>query len=73
MDNDVLKKYKRKDTFNALWQSLPPYLESTVPNEEFSRVSQWQVKEMRKLVKIVLPVLNASLCQPSNEQCLSFL
>jgi len=67
-----LKKYERNDAFDALWQSLSPYPGFPVPNKEYTWVSQWQGKEMQNLVKIVLPVLKASLFQPSTEQCFHF-
>jgi hypothetical protein len=36
-----LKKHKRKDIFNALWQTLPTYSGFALRNKKYSRVSQW--------------------------------
>ena len=67
-----LKKHSRKNAFDELWQALPLYPDSSAPNKEYSRVSQWHGKEMRNLIKIILPVLKVALRQPSTEQCLPF-
>ena len=60
-----LKKYKRLQTFDAIWKSLAAYPSYSAPNKEYSRVSQWTAKEMRNLVKVILPCFAASLCHPN--------
>jgi hypothetical protein len=60
-----LKKYKRLQTFDAIWKSLAVYPGYSAPNKEYSRVSQWTGKEMRNLVKVILPCFAASLRRPS--------
>ena len=52
-------------TFDAIWKSLAVYPAYSAPNKEYSRVSQWTGKEMRNLVKVILPCFAASLRRPS--------
>ena len=56
-----LKKHGRKERFDAIWKSLSPYLGFTAPNKAYSQVIQWQGKEMRNLVRILLPCFASSL------------
>ena len=60
-----LKKHKRLGSFDELWISMPPYPGFSPPNKEYSRVSQWQGKEMRNLVKVLVPCLTAALQLPN--------
>ena len=60
-----LKKYKRLQTFDAIWKNLSAYPGYSAPNKEYSRISQWTGKEMRNLVKVILPCFAASLSRPS--------
>jgi hypothetical protein len=60
-----LKKYKRLQSFDAIWKSLAAYPGYFPPNKEYSRISQWTGKEMRNLVKVILPCFAASLRRPS--------
>ena len=64
MDNGFLKKYKRLQTFNAIWKSLAAYPNYSELNKEYSRIFQWTRKEMRNLVKVILLCFAASLCRP---------
>src|SRR5947209_5206285 len=52
-------------TFDAVWKSLPTYPGYSLPNKEYSRVSQWTGKEMRNLVKVLLPCFAATRWHPS--------
>ncbi|KAG0633391.1 hypothetical protein HOY80DRAFT_896568 [Tuber brumale] len=60
-----LKKYKTLQAFDAVWKNLPAYPGYSPPNKEYSRVSQWTGKEMRNLVRGLLPCFAAALCHPS--------
>ena len=60
-----LKKFKRLQSFDAIWKSLAVYPGYSAPNKEYSRISQWTGKEMRNLVKVILPCFAASLRRPS--------
>jgi hypothetical protein len=60
-----LKKYKRLQAFDAIWKSLDVYPGYSAPNKEYSRISQWTGKEMKNLVKVILPCFAASLRRPS--------
>ena len=64
-----LKKYKQLQTFDAFWKSLAADPGYSPPNNEYSRISQWTGKEMRKLVKVILPCFAASLCRPNAAEC----
>lgn len=63
-----LKKHKRKDEFDTIWARIPSYPGFNAMNKPYSQVSQWQGKEMRNLVKVLLPALAASLRRPTAEQ-----
>ena len=67
-----LKKYKRLQPFHAIWKSLAAYPNYSAPNKEYSEVSQWTGKEMRNLVKVILPCFAACLCHPNAAECLIF-
>ncbi|KAG0632929.1 hypothetical protein HOY80DRAFT_854248, partial [Tuber brumale] len=67
-----LKKYMRLQAFDAIWKNLPAYPGYSPPNKEYSRVSQWTGKEMRNLVRVLLPCFAAALCRPSTGECLIF-
>ena len=60
-----LRKYKRLQIFDALWKSLAVYPGYSALNKEYCRISQCTGKEMRNLVKVILPCFAASLCRPS--------
>ena len=68
MDNRILKKFKRLQSFDAIWKSLAVYPGYSAPNKEYSRISQWNEKEMRNLVKVILPCFAAALCRPSTTE-----
>ena len=61
---ELLKKYKQLQTFDAIWMSLAAYSGYLAPNKEYSRIPQWTRKELRNLVKVLLPAFEASLCRP---------
>ena len=58
-----LKKYKQLQGLDAIWKSLAAYPGYSAPNKEYSRIFQWTRKEMRNLVKVILPCFVASLCR----------
>ena len=60
-----LKKYKRLQTFDALWKSLAAHPGYSPLNKEYSPISQWTGKDMRNLIKVILPFFAASLCRPN--------
>ncbi|KAG0640203.1 hypothetical protein HOY80DRAFT_885059 [Tuber brumale] len=66
------KKYKRLQAFDAVWKNLPAYPGYSPPNKESSRVSQWTGKEMRNLVRVLLPCFATAICRPSTAECLIF-
>ncbi|KAG0640986.1 hypothetical protein HOY80DRAFT_859151, partial [Tuber brumale] len=67
-----LKKYKRLQAFDAVGKNLPAYPGYSPPNKEYSRVSQWTGKEMRNLVRVLLPCFTAALRRPSTTEPLVF-
>ena len=60
-----LKDHKRHALFDAIWSVVPAYPALLRFNKPYSAVSQWQGKEMRTLGRILLPVLSATLFNPS--------
>jgi len=60
-----LKQFKRLQLFNAIWKSLAVYPGYSAPNKAYSGISQWTGKDMRYLVKVILPCFAAALCRPS--------
>ena len=60
-----LKKHKQLGSFDEVWMSMPPYPGLSPFNKEYSRISQWQGKEMRNLVKVLVPCLAAALQRPN--------
>ena len=65
-----LKKYKQLQTFNAIWKSLAVYPAYSAMNKVYSRIiSQWTGKEIRNVVKAILPGFAISLRRPSAVQC----
>ncbi|KAG0633437.1 hypothetical protein HOY80DRAFT_896527, partial [Tuber brumale] len=67
-----LKKYKRLQAFDAIWKNLPAYPGYPRPNKEYSRVSQGTGKEMRNLVRVLLPCFATALCHLSTAERLIF-
>ena len=61
----------RLTTFDHLWSRLPPYPGFTRPNKAYRSVSQWQGKEMRNLLRVLLGVFAASLSRTSGVKPLS--
>lgn len=68
---DFLNFVGRTTTFDYLWSRLPPYPGFTAPNKAYRSVSQWQGKEMRNLLRVVLGVFAASLSRTTDLQSLS--
>ncbi|KAG0641166.1 hypothetical protein HOY80DRAFT_863214, partial [Tuber brumale] len=58
--------------FDAAWKNLPAYPGFSPPNKEYSGVSQWTRKEMRNLVRVLLPCFATALCRPSTAERLIF-
>ena len=67
-----LKKHNRLGSFDKVWMLLPPYPGFSPPNKEYSRVLQWQGKEMRNLVKVLVPCLAAALRRPNATEHIPF-
>ena len=59
----ILKKCKRVQTFDAIWKTLAAYLGYSALNKEYSRISLFTRKEMRNLIKVILPCFATSLCR----------
>ena len=65
-----LKKYKRLQTFEAIWKSLAVDATYSAPNKVYRQIiSQWTGKEIRNVVKAILPCFAISLRRPSAVQC----
>ena len=48
-------------TFNHTWSRLPPFPRFIRPNKAYRSVTQWQGKEMRNLLRVLLGVFTAAL------------
>ncbi|KAF8441952.1 hypothetical protein BGX38DRAFT_1144152 [Terfezia claveryi] len=47
--------------FDHIWSRLPPFPGFTRPNKAYRAVTQWQGKEMRNLLQVLLAVFTAAL------------
>lgn len=58
--------------FDAVWKEMPHYPDLVCPIKAYSELSQWQRKEMRNFVHIVLRALASALHTPPPAQLLPF-
>ncbi|KAF8414436.1 hypothetical protein EV426DRAFT_579176 [Tirmania nivea] len=63
---DFLEHIGRLTIFDHLWSRLPPFPEFTRPNKAYRSISQWQGKEMRNLLRVLLGVFTAVLSQTTD-------
>ena len=63
---EFLSYVGRTTTFDYMWSRLPPYPGFTRPNKAYRSVSQWQGKEMRNLLRVILAVFTAALDRTSD-------
>jgi hypothetical protein len=62
-----LKSHRRLGWFEDAWM-VPPYPGLTVPNKPYRQVIQWQGKDMRNLMKFLVPVFASALRNPAPSQ-----
>jgi len=67
-----LKKHRQLQAFHDVWKALPPYSGFVVPKNTYSKVTQWQEKELRNLGPSIFRVLTVALRQPGGEQLIPF-
>ena len=67
-----LEQHSRIDKFNHLWPMMPPYPGFTRFDKAYSLVTQWSGKEMKALGRVIVPVLAATLLNPSASQKIPF-
>jgi len=67
-----LKKHRRLQAFDDVWNALPPYPGFWVPKKAYRKVAQWQGKEIRNLGRCILGVLAVVLRQPQSSQVIPF-
>ncbi|KAF8415574.1 hypothetical protein BGX38DRAFT_1074797, partial [Terfezia claveryi] len=58
---EFLDHIGRLTVFDHIWSRLPPFPGFTRPNKAYRSVSQWQGKEMRNLLRVLLAVFAAAL------------
>ena len=63
---ECLSYVERTTTFDYMWSRFPPYSGFTRPNKACRSVSQWQGKEMRNLLCVILAVFTAALDRTSD-------
>jgi hypothetical protein len=56
-----MKTHKRLDKYNAIWLSVPADHDLTAKNLSYEEVSQWNGKQMKKMSRYLLGVVNQSL------------
>jgi hypothetical protein len=56
----------RLTVFDHIWSRLPPFPEFTILNKAYRSVTQWQGKEMRNLLRVLLAVFTASLSRTTD-------
>ena len=65
---DFLKYYKKLDLFDKIWKNLETFPGIYVPRKAYTQISQWQGKEMRGFMRIILPCLVIALRNPTSSQ-----
>ncbi|KAF8448465.1 hypothetical protein BGX38DRAFT_1189143 [Terfezia claveryi] len=63
---EFLDHVGRLTVFDHIWSRLPPFPEFTRPNKAYRSVTQWQGKEMRNLLWVLLAVFTAVLTRRSD-------
>jgi len=53
-------------TFDHIWSRLPPFPGFTRPKKAYRSVTQWQGKEMRNLLRVLLGVFSAALSRTTD-------
>jgi len=56
-----MKTHKRLEKYNAIWSSVLAYHDLTPKTKSYEEVSQWNVKEMKKMSQYLLGVVTQSL------------
>jgi len=67
-----LKKHRRLEAFDKVWNALPPYPGFLVPKKAYREVTQWEGKEMRNLGRCALGIQAVTLRQPGSAQLIAF-
>jgi hypothetical protein len=67
-----LEQHSIIDKFNQLWAMMPPYPRFARLNKLYSHVTEWSGKEMKALVRVIVPVLAATLLNTSASQRIPF-
>jgi len=67
-----LKKHGGLQAFDDIWKALPRYPGFLVPKRAYTKVTQWQGKEMRNLGLCILEVFAVALPQPGGAQAIPF-
>ena len=62
-----LAHHKRLAVFNRLWSTIGPYPGFSLFRKPYTMVTQWQGKELKMHGRMILPILGASLLEPSAE------
>ena len=58
---EFLQYVGRLTIFDHIWLQLPPYPGFTRPNKAYHSVTQWQGKEMKNVLRVILSVFATSL------------
>ena len=66
------KTHEQLDKYNAIWLSVPAYLNLTPQNQSYVEASQWNEKEMKEMSRYLLVVVTQSLQGGSPAQRLIF-
>lgn len=63
-----LEHHKRMTVFNQLWSLMPPYPGFSPFRKPYTAIVQWQGKEFKMLGRTLLPILGATLHNPTADQ-----
>ena len=63
---EFLEYVGRMTIFDHVWSRLPPFPGFTRPNKAYRSVTQWQGKEMRNLLRVLLGVFTAALSRTTD-------
>jgi len=56
-----IKTHERLNKYNAIWLSVPAYLDLTPKNKSYEEISQWNGEEMKEMSRYLLGVVTQSL------------
>ena len=63
-----LKKHKRLEVFDKIWDNIPPYRGYRQPGKWYRPITMWSGVEMQDVNRVMLACIAAALQQTKNTQ-----